>query len=243
MDVYRAWAVLREVEAPPLEPLPITEESRLRMTRELYGRDALVKLQAAFSWVDAEYDKIAVEQTILSSETKNTILRLPMIYGPRDPLHRWFPLTKRMADQRPAIILAEDFAVWRGPRGYVDDMAHAICLAVQSPQSGRIYNVCEEPCLSELEWQDEIRSEANWTGHFVLLPRERVPKHLLVGGNFHQFMVVSSERIRRELGYREQIPRPEAIRRTLRSQPNHPPPAIDARQFDYPAEDAALGIA
>lgn len=240
MDVYRAWGVVREVEGPGLEPLPITEDSALRTIREIYPGEALSRLQAVFGWVDAEYDKIAVEHAILTSKVKSTILRLPMIYGPSDPLDRWFPLVKRMEDQRPAIILAEDFAAWRGPRGYVDDVAHAIRLAVESPPSGRIYNVCEEPCLSELEWQRRIQKQAQWTGEFVVLPRERVPKHLLVPGNFQQSVVVSSERIRRELLYREWVSPEEAIGRTLAWQRNHRP-EIAPGQLDYASEDAALG--
>lgn len=243
MDVYRAWGVLREVEPPPLEPLPITEDSPLRTVRELYGSEDLAKLKAVFGWLDADYDKVAVEQTIVGSGVRSTILRLPMIYGPRDPLHRLFPPMKPMADQRPAIILAEDFAAWRGPRGYVDNVAHAIRLAVESPQSGRIYNVCEEPCLSELEWHHEIQKQTDWKGRFVLLPRERMPKHLLVPGNFQQSIAVSGERIRRELGYREQIPYGEAIGHTLEWERKHPPPVIDPGQFDYDAEDRALRTA
>jgi nucleoside-diphosphate-sugar epimerase len=32
MDVYRAWGVMHEVEAGPLDPLPLTEDSPLRTT-------------------------------------------------------------------------------------------------------------------------------------------------------------------------------------------------------------------
>ncbi|HCJ33637.1 MAG TPA: NAD-dependent dehydratase, partial [Ktedonobacter sp.] len=45
-----------------------------------------------------------------------TILRLPMMYGPRDKQHRLFEYLKRMDDQRLAIILGEAYARWRWPR-------------------------------------------------------------------------------------------------------------------------------
>ena len=33
-----------------------------------------------------------------------TVLRLPMVYGPGDPLHRLYPVVKRIADKRRHII-------------------------------------------------------------------------------------------------------------------------------------------
>ena len=55
----------------------------------------------------------------------------------------------------------------------------------------------------------------------------------------HEFYL-SSERIRRELGYAEPIPRDEALRRTVAWERDHPPAAIDPAKFDYAAEDHAL---
>jgi hypothetical protein len=51
--------------------------------------------------------------------------------------------------------------------------------------------------------------------------------------------VASSERIRKELGYRELLPREEAIHRTIDWERANPP-AHPATQFDYGAEDEAL---
>ncbi len=136
------------------------------------------------------------------TEVQGSVLRLPMVYGPGDPLHRFFPLLKRFADGRSSILLPDDFASWRGPRGYVENVAHAIALAATSEQAaGRIYNICEEPSLSELEWQTRITKQMNWPGKFVVLPRERTPKHLLLPINTAQHVVASSERICAELGY------------------------------------------
>jgi hypothetical protein len=62
---------------------------------------------------------------------------------------------------------------------------------------------------------------------------------LLWLGNTAQHLVASSERIRTELGYRELLPREEAIRRTIEWERANPP-AQPLAQFDYEAEDAAL---
>ncbi|HZR33332.1 MAG TPA: NAD-dependent epimerase/dehydratase family protein [Terriglobales bacterium] len=242
MDVYRACGVLHGSEPGPLEPLPLTEESPLRTKLQTYPPEVIQSLQTTFAWLDNEYDKIPVEREVLAHpELPGTVLRLPMVYGPGDKLHRFFPLLKRMDDGRQAIIFAQDLGAWRGMRGYVDNVASAIALAAVSEQAaGRIYNVAEEQTHSELEWARKIAHGTGWRGRFVLLPRERTPKHLLQPGNPAQHWVASSERIRRELGYREPVPTNEAIRRTIAWQRANPPAQIDPAQFDYAAEDAAL---
>jgi nucleoside-diphosphate-sugar epimerase len=229
MDVYRAWGVLREVEPGSIDPLPLTEDSPLRTTRRLYPPETVKMLQNVFTWLDERYDKIAVEEVIMSDPSvQGTILRLPMVYGPGDPLHRFVPLLKRFADGRFSILLPEDFAAWRGPRGYVENVAHAIAVVATSEQAaGRIYNVCEEPSLTELAWQTRIAKQMNWPGKFVILPREQTPKHLLLPGNAAQHVVASSERIRTELGYEEPVQIEEAYDgRSLGSSKTRQAPSI-----------------
>ena len=242
MDVYRAWGVLHGVEPGPLEPLLLREDSPLRTARQLYPAETVQMMQRVFSWLDDRYDKIAVEETIRGDpQVQWTVLRLPMVYGPKDPLHRFFPLLKRIADGRSSILLSDDFAAWRGPRGYVENVAHAIAIAATSDRAaGSVYNICEEPTLPELEWQRKIAGQMKWAGRFVVLARERVPKHLLLPGNAAQHVVASSERIRSELGYREPVESDEAIRRTIAWEQQNPPSSIHKEQFDYAAEDAAF---
>jgi nucleoside-diphosphate-sugar epimerase len=249
MDVYRAWGVLHGVEPGPLEPLPLTEDSPVRTVRRLYAPETVKMMQSIFTWVDEQYDKIAVEEAILNDPVVlGTVLRLPMVYGPGDPLHRFFPLLKRCADGRSSILLPDDFAAWRGPRGYVENVAHAIALAATSDRAaGRVYNICDEPTLPELDWQamiakqQKIAKQMNWPVRFVVLERERTPKHLLLPGNAAQHVVATSERIRTELGYKELVEIEEAIQRTVAWERRNPPSTINLQQFDYNAEDAALG--
>ena len=241
MDVYRAMGVFYGFEAGGLQELPLTESSDLRTSRNVYSRAALKNVRAVYGWVDDEYDKIPVEQVVLSdTKLPGTVLRLPMIYGPGDPLHRFHPILKRIDDGRKQIIFADDVAPMRTPRGYVEDVGAAIALAATSPNSaGRIYNVCDAESFGELDWARKIAAATNWTGEFIVLPHDRTPKHLLWPGNTAQHLVASSDRIRKELGYRELLPREESIRRTIAWERTNPPVAPLA-QFDYEAEDAAL---
>jgi nucleoside-diphosphate-sugar epimerase len=242
MDVYRAIAISHGRESGPLQEVPLTEESELRRSLHPYAPESLQVMRGIFPWVTDDYDKIPAERIVMSDrELPGTVLRLPMVYGPGDPLHRFAPVVKRVADGRRHILIPETLASWRSARGYVENVAAAIVLAATDDRaSGRIYNVCEEPSFSELEWAQKIAGAMQWEGKFVVLPVERTPPHLLKPGNTAQHWTASSARIRRELGYKEPVVIEEAIRRTIRWEQECPVAASFLAQFDYAAEDAAI---
>jgi nucleoside-diphosphate-sugar epimerase len=241
MDVYRAWGIFYGLETGVLQPMPVTEESELRSKRVAYPPETLKRVQQIFPWMTEAYDKIAVENVVLGAhDPAGTVLRLPMVYGPNDPLHRLHFLLKRMDDGRKHILFADDVADLRTPRGYVENVAHAIFLAAVSEQAaGRIYNVAEQTAFGELEWAGKVAEIAGWNGEFVVLPHDRTPKHLWMPGNAAQHLVGSSDRIRNELGYREPISMEESLHRTIEWERSHPPQNPMA-VFDYEAEDEAL---
>jgi nucleoside-diphosphate-sugar epimerase len=240
-DVYRAYEVLLQKTPGPLQELPITEDSELRTKLHPYDREHLRHTQAAFSWVTEEYDKIPVERIVLGdSQLAGTVLRLPMVYGPGDPLHRLFATLKRMDDGRPAILIQEDFAKFIPPRGYVEDVAAAIALATVSDRAtGRIYNIASEQNFSELEWARKIGDTIGWKGSIIAVPADKTPAHLHVPVNAEQNWIVSSKRIREELGFVEPVSLEAGIERTIEWERANAP-AIDPKLFDYAAEDAAL---
>jgi nucleoside-diphosphate-sugar epimerase len=241
MDVYRATAVLHGLEGDgALEPVPLREDSPLRTKLQTYPPAQIKMLQQLFGWLDDEYDKIPVERAVLGDDTlPATVLRLPMIYGPGDPLHRFRPVLKRMDDQRPVIIFPDSVAQWRSPRGYVENIAAAIVLAAESTDAaGRIYNVGDTESFSELEWARLIAGVVGWRGELVVVPDESAPPHLRSPGNLRQHWVVDTTRIRSELGYAEPVAREDSIRRTVDWERANPP-SVELTRFDYAAEDAA----
>jgi len=242
IDVYRACGVLHGSEEGPIEPTPLTEDSPLRTKLQTYPKQQIQMLQKVFGWVDDDYDKIPVEHAILGDPgLPGTVLRLPMIYGPGDHLHRFHPVLKRIDDGRRAIIVEEGIAQWRAPRGYVENVAAALVLAALDDRAaGRVYNVAEQPTYSELEWARKIAAAAEWNGEFVVLPKERSPAHLVMPYNTAQHWEADSSRIRRELGYSEPVALDEAIRRTIDWERANPAMAFNPYPFDYAAEDAAL---
>jgi nucleoside-diphosphate-sugar epimerase len=241
MDVYRAVGLSHGTETGPLQEVPLTEESELRRSLHTYSPESLQGMRRIFPWVTGDYDKIPAERIVMNDvQLAGTVLRLPMVYGPGDPLRRFYPVVKRILDGRRHIIFPGGLAAWRSARGFVENVAAAISLAATDERAARrLYNVCEEPPFSELDWARKIAQEMHWEGEFVVLPEDRTPPHLLRPGNAAQHWSASSARIRRELGYEEPVPLTEAIRRTIRWEQQNPPAMLLA-QFDYAAEDEAL---
>ena len=241
-DVYRAYGVLLGREPGPPQPTPLSEESEVRRQLHPYNVEHLRMAQAAFPWITEDYDKIPVERTALGdSALPGTVLRLPMVYGPGDPVHRFFPTLKRIDDSRPAILLEESYSRLHPPRGYVEDVAAGIVLSAVSEQSaGRIYNIASDQQFSELEWAQRIGLVAGWKGSVLAVPREITPGHLVSPLHTEQDWLVSSVRIREELGYAEPVPLEVGIARTIEWERANPPAQVDPAQFDYAAEDAAL---
>ena len=241
-DVYRACGILHGLEPGPLQALPLTEDSELRTRLKTYGPETIRTLQKIFPWLDDEYDKIPVERAVLGDlRLAGTVVRLPMVFGPGDPLHRFFPTIKRIDDGRTAILLQEDAARWRAPRGYVENVAAAIALAGTSSKSAdRIYNLGEPEAFSELEWAQKIGRAAGWQGSVLAVPTDRTPAHLRVPFRNEQHWVVSTARVRRELGFAEPVALDAAIERTIAWERANPPAEIDPKQFDYAAEDSVL---
>jgi nucleoside-diphosphate-sugar epimerase len=241
-DVYRAMAVAHRLENGPLDPVPLTEHSPLRTQAQVYSAEALAAVRAAFPWIHEEYDKVQVER-VISSDPKlpATILRLPMVYGPGDPLHRLYRVVKRILDGRPAMVYEESFARCVPCRGYVENVAHAIALATVSDNArGRVYNVAEPDPYTEAEWTVRIGALAGWHGRVIIVPKNQAPRHLIHPYNFEQHLFMDSARIRAELGYTESVPVDEALRRTVEWEQANPPQQIDAAQYDYLAEDKAV---
>ena len=222
-DVFLAYGRLRRSEPGPYEPLPLTESSPLREVV-----------------VDEGYDKVGVERAVAAdSDLPATILRYPAVHGPGDPQHRLYGYVRRMDDGRPAILLEEAQAGWRWVRGYVEDVAHALVLAVESEgAAGRVYNVGAPDALSELEWARRIAESVGWDGTFVQASNDALPESLREEGiDFGQGYVVDTTRIRQELGFTEVVDERTALERTIAWERVNPPAELE---LDYEAEDAAL---
>lgn len=230
LDVYLAYGKLIEIEEGPIQHTPFDEEAPLRQRFYPY-RHQMKKGDRLY-----DYDKILVERVVMGDdELPGTILRLPFVIGPHDQQHRLYPYLKRMIDQRPAILLSKGLSTWRSSRGYVENVAHAISLAVTDHRAkNRIYNVADREAFTEFEWVNKIKDVMNWSGEIVIVADEEYPP----GFNPAQDMVADTNRIREEIGYKEIISPEESLRRTIEWELKSPP--ITHLQLDYETEDLIL---
>lgn len=238
-DVYRAYGVFRGTEEGEPDPRILTEDALLRENLFPY-RDS-----GALPAYLADYEKILVERIVQSDPAlPGTVLRLPAVYGPGDRLHRFASPWRRIADGRPAILVGRAQAAFRWTHGYVEDVAHAIALAVTTERArGRVYNVGEASTPTIAGRVEAFGRALGWGGRVAVLEEARLPPALATTGNFEQPLACDTSRIRRELDWSEVTSPEEAFRATAQWEegsasggPGDPPP-------DYAAEDAALGSA
>jgi nucleoside-diphosphate-sugar epimerase len=234
-DVYRAYGRLLRHESGEPGPTPLNEDAPLRERLYPYRERAVGPDDFKY-----HYDKILVERVVMSDAAlPGTILRLPAVYGPNDPQHRLFDYLKRMDDNRPCILLEATQSRWRWTRGYVENTASAIALAVTNERAAnRIYNVGEMDALAEAEWIQSIGLAAGWNGEVVTLSKDSLPAQ--IDEDYRHHLTTDTSRIRAELGYKERISREEALRQTIDWERANPPTQVNPAQFDYAAEDAVL---
>ena len=231
IDVYRAYDIVRGLAPGPADRVPLTEDSPLRQRFYPYEREGT-----------EEYEKILVEKAVMDEpDLPATVLRLPAVYGPGDFQHRMYRFVKRMADERPEILLGEGYARWRFTHGYVEDVAVAVALAATNdPTTSRVYNVGEADAPTWAERLFDLGDAFGWSGDLITAPEADLPEHLKTNLNPEQHWVADTSRIRQELRYEETVPKDQALRRTISWELTHPPEQIDPEQFDYAAEDAVL---
>jgi 2'-hydroxyisoflavone reductase len=108
-------------------PLPISEEWPLQT-------DAA----NAYGFHKAECERLITAEPV--ARFPWTILRLPAVFGPGDPLSREFFFFSRIITGRP-VILPKKF-IHLCQNVYVEDVANACCRILETPQStGRVYNL------------------------------------------------------------------------------------------------------
>jgi nucleoside-diphosphate-sugar epimerase len=237
-DVYRAYGRLNLTEPGPPDALPLTEDApkreKLYADRDTKPHDRADSLEL--------YDKILVERTVAAEPRFTTaILRLGMVHGPRS--YRHYPYVKRMHDGRPAVILAESWARWRGTLAYSEDVGAAIALVVMRSEARGAYNVGDALPTAMAQLAAAVGIAAGWDGRIVAVPDAELPERMRPGAGLTQELILDTTRIRRELGYAERVPLHEGLRRTVRWMREHPPGPDDPMgrlQLDYASEDAIL---
>lgn len=222
IDVYRAYGRLRRREPGPPEPVPFDEAGSLRERLFPYRGDVPREPTDPDRWMD-DYEKILVERAFRACPTLHTtVLRLPMVYGPADPQRRFSDLARHIAQGTHEMVLERGYANWRSSWGFVEDVGHAIALAVSNGRArDRIYNVCEAHGSTQRELLAGMGAAAGWTGELRVVPIEDAPaaaRDMSLAMDFEHDLLADSSAIREDLGYSEPTPRADALARTLQAE-------------------------
>ena len=179
-----------------------------------------------------------------------THFRYPLVYGPQNICPAEWGIVRRVRDGRRKLILPGG-GLTIVARGFSENMAHALLLAIDQPSAsaGQVYNLCDERLQYNREWVDRL---CEILGHefecfdlpFSWLPEgfRATPPQLL----YRHHCALDIGKIKRELGYRDQVTLEEALERTARWYMDNPlPPGHETEQnlgdpFDYEYEDAII---
>jgi nucleoside-diphosphate-sugar epimerase len=225
-DVYRAHAVLHRATDDPVQVTPLTEDSPLRTNIYPYRKYAT----GPEDW-RCDYDKIPIERTLLAHPgLDTTVFRLPAVHGPRDYQLRVWEHLRKMEARRKVILLPGTFSNWFWGRGYVQNIAAAICHFLSKEMiSSAIFNLGDPVALSQKEWVEQIARVANWMGEIRIVPDEQLPDPLKPAYNFAQNWTIDASRFRSETGFAEPFTLEESIKKTIASN-RATPPMVSAEQ-------------
>lgn len=224
---------------PPGMPIPTPENAQRIESSE----------EASFGWLIRQ-----TEDTIMGFHAAGhynaTTFRYPMVYGPNAIGSLEWLIMKRAQDKRKQIALADN-GMTVVSRGYAENMAHAVLLAVDKPDAaaGKIYNCADEQAVSVGAWAQMIARCMDWEFEICGIPdayahtsRDFLP---LDTSTNHQLMDLYN--IRHDLGYRDLVPMQEAIPRTIAWMLKHRPDndgkfTNKADPLNYQLEDQLLAI-
>ncbi len=190
----------------------------------------------------------ATEERVFDAQPDATHFRYPWVYGPRQPAPREWSIVRRILDRRPFLILP-DGGLSLSHFGYVENVAHALLLAVDQPKTaaGQIYNCGDQEVLSIAQVAAILADALGHAWELVSMPWEIAwPARPLVGQPWTTHRIVSLAKLENELGYRDVVAPREAFARTAlwlaanRPEPGGPEEMVLQDPFDYAAEDALV---
>ena len=174
-----------------------------------------------------------------------THFRYPYVYGPRQLAPREWCVVRRILDRRPFLILPDD-GLSLIPFGYVDNLAHAVLLAVDQPDAsmGEVFNCGDDEKLSIRQVVEIITDELAYDWELLSMPAAfALPARPLMMNVCTTHRVVDTSKLRERLGYRDVVPARDAVRLATRwlmaNRPDRGGYEELALQdpFDYAAED------
>jgi nucleoside-diphosphate-sugar epimerase len=188
------------------------------------------------------------EQLVFEHQPTAAHFRYPLVYGPRQLAPREWCVVRRVLDGRRRIVVA-DGGLTLKDAGYVENLAHAVLLALDHPEkaAGQIFNAADLETLTIAQIIEIIAAELGHTFELVSMPWElALPARPMVAQHRPTHRVLDTSKLVTLLGYRDVVPAREAMARTARWLAEHPCPRDGVEElvledpFDYGAEDRLI---
>jgi nucleoside-diphosphate-sugar epimerase len=188
------------------------------------------------------------EQLLFKMHPTATHFRYPYVYGPRQLAPREWCVVRRILDRRPFMVLPDD-GLSIIPYGYTENLAHAILLAVDQPESsmGQIFNCGDEEKLTIRQVAEVITDELAYQWDLIGLPADlALPARPLMQNYRTTHRYIDTTKLQLRLAYRDVVPARQAVRKTARWLVANPPTRGGYEEtalqdpFDYDAEDRLI---
>lgn len=173
-----------------------------------------------------------------------TIVRLPIVYGPRNLVPREWSVLQRIRDGRAFLPVPDGGRVLIA-RCAARNAAHALLLAAASPAAaGEVFHCADDEQLDLAQWAALTAGLAGGRLELVGVPRDQewlVSYLLPLAGTTARTVVLDQTKAQTVLSYRGVVAVDDAVAETVRWLQAHPVrpdryPAYGDR-FDYAAED------
>ncbi len=199
---------------------------------------------------DAKGWRVAqTERAVFEIHPEATHFRYPYLYGRYQIAPREWCVVRRILDRRDSIIVPED-GLSLSHCGYVENVAHAMMLAVDKPaaSAGQIYNCGDEHQLTIRQRVEIIAAALGAEIEIVSMPwRFAIPSRPMLAQPRTTHRVLDMAKIKSQLGYADVVEPARALATTARWLREHPLEAggMDEKilqdPFDYRAEDELIG--
>lgn len=179
-----------------------------------------------------------------------THFRYPLVYGPNNICPAEWGLIRRAREKRTPLVLPAG-GLTLVSRGFADNIAHAIVLAVENPtaSAGQIYNICDEQLIFNQQWVTLLGDIMNHRFDTIDIPFSALPSGFRATPPqllYRHHCVLDISKIKQQLGYRDVVTVEEALERTVKYYMENPlADGSEAEQnlgdpFDYAYEDAFI---
>lgn len=240
--VYKGWG---EMMAP--NPWETTQPTPLFLTEDHPLASAETTDPFSLAVRKTEHDILQFQR---DGHFNCTHFRYPLVYGTNNICPAEWGLIRRARDKRHTLILPAN-GLTLISRGFAENIAHAIMLALENPSTSaaQIYNICDEQLLFNQQWVSLLSEIMQHRFNTVDMPFSALPSGFRATPPqllYRHHCVLSVEKIKTQLGYRDVVSVEEALERVVKHYWDNPlADDSEAAQnlgdpFDYAYEDAFI---